>query len=598
MEMSTTKQFLPLCDLLFNIISLVVYFTDIVFDLTSAYALYQRNQQDWAHIVLFFATVSLVTSQIVSLRWFLSGAKLKTKFPLVTVHVFGLGILWRYFKLLLPVHLPSVKLEVRDLCVLRLVHAFAQSAPLLLVELHLLLNENLDQELRDLNVVSVCLSLFSVCWALASFSKNVRTRSVHKLVLTWLGVIFQFTWRLGTVGSRAMCLVLYASLYGPWVLLVVLLHWVSMFLWIVSTGSLFKVDEPSTLQRTCLSSVIAFVYVLAYINLQETGRHKHKMVLYYVVMTLENALLCFAWYLQAPYTQSNQLMPIILATAYLTGLMFMVIYYRFFHVRRLNYQSGGRMNTPNESLGEQSLTDPENGCAVVPSAPEVTTLSLANGDVMHSANNQQKTNNNNRYRYYGGLTHNHHGGIPGVFNCRFTNPYSAAVSKRKKKKPTSFVPPPSILPSNHCPVPFWCRPLVSDDHRVISRSTPVDIRAKLEEKKRLQLAALRDIEEELRRQQRTAELHNGYPQELVPSHLSVGRVAGNQEVEVPYTLPRQSRYLKRSRKPAKVTRYCPPANSSDGDVDSEDNQDDHGCWHTSAPQLRLHSTRFRHETKL
>ncbi|CAB0005171.1 unnamed protein product, partial [Nesidiocoris tenuis] len=62
--------------------------------------------------------------------------------------------------------------------------------------------------------------------------------------------------------------------------------------------------------------------------------------------------------------------------------------------------------------------------------------------------------------YYGGLTHNHHGGIPGVFNCRFTNPYSAAVSKRKKKKPTSFVPPPSILPSNHCPVPFWCRPLV------------------------------------------------------------------------------------------------------------------------------------------
>lgn len=52
---------------------------------------------------------------------------------------------FRYFKLLLPVHLPSVKLEVRDLCVLRLVHAFAQSAPLLLVELHLLLNENLDQ---------------------------------------------------------------------------------------------------------------------------------------------------------------------------------------------------------------------------------------------------------------------------------------------------------------------------------------------------------------------------------------------------------------------------------------------------------------------
>jgi len=33
------------------------------------------------------------------------------------------------------------------------------------------------------------------------------------------------------------------------------------------------------------------------------------------------------------------------------------------------------------------------------------------------------------------------GGIPGVFNCRFANP-TAANPNRKKKKPTSFVPPP------------------------------------------------------------------------------------------------------------------------------------------------------------
>lgn len=47
----------------------------------------------------------------------------------------------------------------------------------------------------DLNVVSASLSLFSVCWALASFSKNVRLQNVHRLVLTWLGVIFQVIFR-------------------------------------------------------------------------------------------------------------------------------------------------------------------------------------------------------------------------------------------------------------------------------------------------------------------------------------------------------------------------------------------------------------------
>lgn len=52
------------------------------------------------------------------------------------------------------------------------------------------------------------------------------------------------------------------------------------------------------------------------------------------------------------------------------------------------------------------------------------------------------------------------------------------------------------------------------DERVVSRS-PVDIRAKLEEKKRLQLAELRDIEEELLQQR----ISNGYPQELAPAYL-------------------------------------------------------------------------------
>lgn len=33
------------------------------------------------------------------------------------------------------------------------------------------------------------------------------------------------------------------------------------------------------------------------------------------------------------------------------------------------------------------------------------------------------------------------GGIPGVFNCRFANP-TVVNPNRKKKKPTSFVPPP------------------------------------------------------------------------------------------------------------------------------------------------------------
>lgn len=94
--------------------------------------------------------------------------------------------------------------------------------------------------------------------------------------------------------------------------------------------------------------------------------------------------------------------------------------------------------------------------------------------------------------------------VPGVFNCRF-NP----AMMRKKKKPTTFVPPPiSVLPSiggleqrnGKMSQPFWKRPLPrsgSSDNEG-SVCSPVDIQLKLQEKKRQQLAELRVIEEEIK----------------------------------------------------------------------------------------------------
>ena len=66
----------------------------------------------------------------------------------------------------------------------------------------------------DVHYVSIAFSLFNVCWALASFNKNISREDVEKLVLTWIGVLFQLCWRLGTVSSRVISLVVYWSAYG------------------------------------------------------------------------------------------------------------------------------------------------------------------------------------------------------------------------------------------------------------------------------------------------------------------------------------------------------------------------------------------------
>lgn len=242
-------EFLPLCDVLFNIISLTLYFCNVVFDVVLSWALHTRGSKMYFTIALCIIFFALVISQIISLRWYLKDKRKTdrqivvsdtnqnlsldkerelvenekrerlTRCVVVACHLSCVGIFWRYAKLFVPVDLRTVKHEVRDLCVLRVIHAFCEAAPMLLLQLHVYISfqkevsinklealgehvitpliqessiaQHQQRAFRDLNVVSAVLSLFSICWALASFSKHVRLQNVHRLVLTWLGVIFQ-----------------------------------------------------------------------------------------------------------------------------------------------------------------------------------------------------------------------------------------------------------------------------------------------------------------------------------------------------------------------------------------------------------------------
>ncbi|XP_052899697.1 uncharacterized protein LOC128306256 [Anopheles moucheti] len=533
-------EFLPLCDVLFNVISLAGYFCDVVFDVVLGYALYERQKFAYFAAVIVIVTFSLVISQIVSIRWYLNKRKIRnattsttgppgsqdaetganapgstsgslekkkkkpnslnaangsgvggrtedtdgrpgtagsrtseySRYIVLALHVTQLGVLWRYAKLFVPVDLRHVKHEVRDLCMLRLVHAFCEAAPMLLLQLYVLvtlqseaqlaatlklktlghhhhlpastalvqqtnLAEQQQKTFRDLNMVSATLSLFSVCWALASFSKNVRLQNVHRLVLTWLGVIFQFLWRLGTVISRVISLTVYASVYSHWVFLVIILHWFSMFLWLISPKNVFHGERISRLKKTTLGGLIAFVYIFAYINLQEV-RHRQKMLTFYVVMFAENCLLVCLWMVGVWPNRPEgwYLVPLAVLGSFAAGLFFMVVYYRYFHVRRLGYEAGGRVSEKCTGHcgtdGCRCLAGHENG---------LDGMGIAGGGGCKGVGGIHGALNGGGMNGGGGQKYPH--AIPGVFNCRFSNPVNAAT-KRKKKKPTTFVPPPNL----------------------------------------------------------------------------------------------------------------------------------------------------------
>ena len=66
----------------------------------------------------------------------------------------------------------------------------------LVSQVYLILQKSYPEEVTDLNLISAGLSLFTLSWALASFSKNARRHLINRLIYSWPGVILQFCWRV------------------------------------------------------------------------------------------------------------------------------------------------------------------------------------------------------------------------------------------------------------------------------------------------------------------------------------------------------------------------------------------------------------------
>ena len=325
-------------------------------------------------------------------------------------------MIWRYSLLFAPIQLDHVKQEMRNLCVLRMIHGFAESMTLLLIQTYIACISR--DSVQEINVISMALSLFNVCWALASFTKNIRQHNVHRLVLTWIGVIFQFMWRLGTLTSRVLVLVLYSTVYTYWVFLVVILHWITMMLWVLSRYAAFyktKTERLSRLQEVGLSVFVSYIHIFCYVNLEEQST-KLKIVTFYCIMLVENILLIALWTLGEQYTNGlsgwhRDRIFIAVFSSFFLGLLFMVIYYKFFHVRKM-----------------------------------AAALEYSEQEAQEKARKSQQSHN----------TSYSSGEDPAVtvFNCAL-NP----AMRKKKKLPTRPVPSPGAETA----IPFWKEPLPNEE---------------------------------------------------------------------------------------------------------------------------------------
>ena len=225
--------------------------------------------------------------------------------------------------------------EWRDISMLRLLQAFLESAPQLVLQLYILLQRPRFEWKVDLLIaVTAACSLVSLVWAILAYSKSLRDFRTQGYVLSPTGLFFQLLWRVSTVASRVVAMVLFASYFKQWLFVAVGAHWIIMTMWLVCQRTRFCTDEDGNehpYREKLFSAAVGFMYIFCFFNTRE-GMTRKRIVLFYSIMLVENSLFVSMWF---PHRNFRGAMAVAALGVVWGGLVFgvvcMVLYYRFYH---------------------------------------------------------------------------------------------------------------------------------------------------------------------------------------------------------------------------------------------------------------------------
>ncbi|XP_036915451.1 membrane transport protein XK-like [Sturnira hondurensis] len=169
-----------------------------------------------------------------------------------------------------------------------------------------------------------------------------------------LAYVCIFLWRSFEIATRVIVLVLFTSVLKAWVVLVIFINFFSFFLypWILfwCSGSPFPENIEKALSRVGTTIVLCFLTLLyAGINmfcwsavqlkinspdLISKSQNWYRLLVYYMLRFIENASLLLMWYIFKTDIYMYVCAPLLilkLLIGYCTAVLFMLIFYQFFH---------------------------------------------------------------------------------------------------------------------------------------------------------------------------------------------------------------------------------------------------------------------------
>lgn len=328
-----------------TLVSLITFLADVLTDILVCVQYFRNNNIWWFGLSASFLGAASLAMQLFSLKWLWDDGKREACFTYL-LHFFQLGPLWRYWKVLKKgwkarkrnasiLDFVTFLGEWRDISMLRLLQAFVQSAPQLVLQLYILLQRYpFDLKTDWLIVATAGTSLLSMIWAILAYSKSLRDFRKQGYRISLPGLFLQLLWRIAMVTSRVVAMVLFASYFQNWLFLAVGLHWLIMTTWLICQRPLFCTDEDGK-EHPCreklFCAMIGFMYIFCFFNARE-GVTRKRVILYYSVILVENSLFVAMWY---PHKTFRGVMAFSALGVVWGGMVFgalcMAFYYRFYH---------------------------------------------------------------------------------------------------------------------------------------------------------------------------------------------------------------------------------------------------------------------------
>ncbi|XP_064625736.1 XK-related protein 5-like [Lineus longissimus] len=300
----------------------------------------------WCYIILSITVGPLVLTNLISIIWVFQNMDFTNKrcgkTVCIILHVLQLGMVWRYFKLILLYE----DHDYDEFIVLRVIQALTLSAPYLIIQSFLFFKFSYS----PLLVACVAIALNSLTFAFASYIEG-NIREVDKTAtrkdtektdvegnhekevkegdkVPMFRIIFvQFIWRFSILSSRLTAIVLFTVAMGYWMFLATGIHWLIVYSW--SFRKECRKERRSCVDRI-LSAIAAYAQIFDLLNLRE-NENPSVISAYYLLIIVENSIFTVMALTRVHYltTPDRKLMILsIVYGAFLLGVVFLIIYHK------------------------------------------------------------------------------------------------------------------------------------------------------------------------------------------------------------------------------------------------------------------------------